>query len=92
MRDSVTVKEIKFQGRDFILTDGGAITTEEDYKHGLVSYAYVFGDVVKRFNQVIGAASEIVQLGEKEVKFEDDFLHNILTSPGWLGPANDGGS
>ena len=80
---------IRFQGKDWILTEGGAITTPDDYAAGLCSYAHLCGDdLVRRFHEVIGAREDIKVLGPCEHPGPQglDALEEMLFGDSWTAP------
>ena len=82
------IERIKFQGREFILVDGGAIATEDDYKAGKCSYAHLCRDgLVRRFHEVIGDEEDVERLGEVKVDLGNpvEAIVNILTDSSWEG-------
>ena len=77
------IKKIRFQGRDdLILIAGGAIATEEDYRHFRPAYAHLFPDGrVMRYGQQIGARVDIEILGPSDAEPTDDAMERMLQ---WL--------
>ena len=62
----MTIHKIRFDNREWIIINN-AITTEERYRNGLVSYAHWFPDgTIKRHGRVIGTVNDIEWLAEKE--------------------------
>lgn len=63
---------IKFKGNQYLLTEGGAITTPTDYANFLPSYAHLYEDgTISRYGTVIGCREDIEILRpatEKEQK------------------------
>lgn len=81
----MSVDRIRFKGETYVLVAGGAIATEDDYRHGRPSFAHLGGDgMVRRFHQVIGDEDDI-EIIEEDIESEpaDDFIANILTHAGW---------
>ena len=80
------MQKIRFQGQEYILTNGGAITTEENYREGKVSFAHLCSDSnIKRYGSVIGTYKDIEFLGKiPEIKFTAKAVVNLLTDPSWL--------
>ena len=86
--------KIRFQDKEWLfigesLEDGGAITTEEAYQAGTVSYAHLCDDgVVKRFCNVIGGIDGIEMIGPADVEIDEPVkaLVNILLDDSWDSP------
>ena len=79
------MQRIKFQGQEYILTDGGAITTKEAYENGVESFAHLNVDsCIWRHGSVIGARADIEFLGEiPNVGITPEGIFNVLTGHGW---------
>lgn len=82
------MKIIKFQGVEYLFTsdsleEGGPLTTIEDYKQGLPSYAHLFPNgIVKRYNETIGCLNDITivkEIPKVEINDELRFIKNLLT-------------
>jgi hypothetical protein len=92
--------KILFQGGPFLFTgdsldESGAITTEEDFRAGRVSFAHYWprGDsdgIVKRYAEEIGKRSDIDVIGRAELEPSSigemlEALDNMLGGdPGWF--------
>ncbi len=62
------MRRIIFNETEFILTDGGAITTVGAYEMGEVSYAHLMDNKeIKRYGKVIGHEKDIQYLGEIDI-------------------------
>ena len=86
------MQRIKFQDKEYILTDGGAITTEESYRNGTVSFAHLGLDSnINRYGSLIGTRKDIEFLSEiPEIKFTEEGISNLLTPhSSWLGKEVD---
>ena len=73
------MRKIKFKNRNFILV-GGALTTEDDYKEGIVSYAHLMDDgTIMRYGKVIGKKEDI-EFGEEieNITPNKDAFFNLL--------------
>lgn len=80
------MRRITFQGQDFILTDGGAITTEANYRAGRASYAHLYEDGrILRHGVEIGRREDIVmgEACELAPEYFGDALLNLFTDPSW---------
>lgn len=63
-----TKRQVRLDGETYILIDGGAITTPDDYLAGRCSYAHLTPDGrIMRFRQQIGTEDDLEQLGEIEI-------------------------
>jgi hypothetical protein len=61
------MKIIEFHGRNYILTNGGSITTPEDYSQFLPSYAHLLDSgVIVRYGKKIGTKEDIHVIREAE--------------------------
>ena len=89
----VKVRKIKFQGRDYILTDPDAtnspIATIEQYQNGHTSYAHLYEDgTINRFGTPIGTKADI-EFGEFiEIEFDGlTFMTGMVSEEGVLTAA-----
>ena len=78
-----TVQAIRLGGEDFILTEGNAITTPEDYSAFRESYAHYFPDrdLVMRYRHQIGTTTDIEfgEVVEHSGPLLEGVLENVLT-------------
>ena len=80
---------IRLDNQEFLLlgtlAGGGAIATEEQYKHGRVSYAHLYSDgTIMRFHEAIGTRADIEVLGEVPTpQPAADAWENILSDEEW---------
>lgn len=80
------MKKILFKSQEYLLLEGGAITTPDDYANWRVSFAhyYVEQDAIKRYNEIIGSGADIKVLEELDdpgpgTKSDDGFMDS-----GWF--------
>ena len=75
---------IKFQGDTFVLTEGGAIATENQYKNGLCGYAHLYDGLIKRHGEIIGTKDDIETLGAANIEIDiAEAISNIFSGNGW---------
>ena len=79
------MQRIKFQGTQYILV-GGAITTEERYKSGTVSFAHLGDDgIIRRYHEEIGTKADLEFLGEiEDVSPTPEGIANMLSGRSWF--------
>lgn len=62
-------QKIVFLEREFILVEGAAITTPEDFARFRASYAHLFPDgSIRRYGTIIGKESDITFLGDDDTE------------------------
>ena len=79
------MKRIKLHGEEYVFTGDSiedldnAITKEDDYEHGKVSYAHLFEDgIIRRHNVQIGTAEDIEVLRDYVPDLKDDCFENLI--------------
>ena len=73
------VRKIKFKEEDYILVGEGAITTENQYKHGRISFCHLGEDgIVRRYGKEIGTKNDIEYGDEMEVEIAEDAWENLF--------------
>jgi len=79
------MQKIKFQGEEWLLVDN-SITTEDRFKHGIVSHAHICKDgIIRRYNQEIGAKDDIEIIEEiEDVEIASDGIENLLLHRSWF--------
>lgn len=78
------IQKIKFQGEDYVLI-GGAITTPERFKNGIVSHAHLnSAGQIMQYGEQIGIKSDIEFLEEIEnIKPTVNGFINLLSGRSW---------
>ena len=66
-----TYPRVRFQGKEWILV-GGAITTEQLYRDFEESFAHIFGEVILRHGEEIGAEADLEHIGTVEISIFGD--------------------
>lgn len=80
------VPVVEFKGRRWLRV-GNALTTAEDFKLGICSYAHIYPDCILRYGVKVGEPSELKVVGEEELpEPEPQAFDRILSDGGGWTP------